>query len=69
MDTRNAFYQAFRELRANGRIGYSVLRDPRARLAACEALRLRAQEDALSHVRRRIVRLQGELLARHWAFS
>lgn len=64
MDTRNAFYQSFRELRANGRIGYSVLRNPLVRLAACEALRLRSQEDSMSLVRRRITRLQIELQAR-----
>lgn len=70
MDTRNAFYQSFRELRANGRIGYSVLRNPRARLAACVAFRLRCEEDALRAVARRIgrVRMERQLRVR-WELS
>ena len=60
MDTRNTFYQAFRELRANGRIGYTVLSNPRCRMAASEVLCARLQEDALQSVRRRIAVLQAE---------
>lgn len=66
MDTKAAYHQAFRELRANGRIGYSVLRNPAARMAASEVLALRPTEDALLAVRRRIALLQAERLLRSY---
>lgn len=55
MSARDLFHQAWRELRANGRIGYAVLRAPRMRYAAVECLRMRLERDSLDAVRQRIV--------------
>lgn len=48
MSFRTDYAQAFREARANGRIGYSLLRNPRARMAAAEVLCLRMHGDSLN---------------------
>jgi predicted acetyltransferase len=51
MTFRESYKQAFREARANGRIGYSLLRNPRARMAATETLRMRLDRDGLTKFR------------------
>jgi hypothetical protein len=51
---KQTFKQAFRELRADGRIGYTKL-SPRARFAAIECLRMRLEGDELAAVRSRLV--------------
>ena len=52
MTFRDDYLQAFREARANGRIGYRVLNNPRARMAAAEVLCLRMHGDELDAFRR-----------------
>lgn len=49
---RDDYLQAFREARANGRIGYRVLNNPRARMAASETLCMRLHGDGLDSFRR-----------------
>lgn len=51
MSFRDDYLQAFREARANGRIGYRVLRNPRARMAAAEVLCMRLHGDHLDAFR------------------
>lgn len=54
MTPREIFRQAYRELRAGGRIGYSRLCAPRMRNAAIEVLRMRQERDDTSAARQRI---------------
>ena len=56
---RSDYQQAFREARAGGRIGYRILRNPRARMAAAEALCLRLHDDELTAFRRRFAYCGG----------
>jgi len=51
MTFRDDYLQAFREARADGRIGYRVLNNPRARMAAAEVLCLRMHGDGLDAFR------------------
>lgn len=51
MTFRDDYKQAFREARANGRIGYRRLNNPRARMAAGEVLCLRMHGDGLDSFR------------------
>lgn len=55
MTARELFHQAWRELRANGSIGYARLNAPHMRDAAVQCLRMRLERDALAAVRQRIV--------------
>lgn len=53
MSFRDDYLQAFREARAKGRIGYRVLNNPRARMAAAEVLCMRLElSDGLFRFRR-----------------
>lgn len=54
MDAKQTFKQAWRELRANGRIGYTAFNAPRMRMAAIEALRERSSGDNLDGARQRL---------------
>ncbi len=59
MNFRDDYLQAFREARANGRIGYRVLNNPRARMAASEVLCLRLHGDGLDTFRREFAYCNG----------
>ncbi len=59
MSFRDDYLQAFREARANGRIGYRILNNPRARMAAAETLCLRMVVDGLWSFRREFAYCEG----------
>jgi len=62
MSSSNALrLTAYREARANGRIGYLRLGDPRARMAAAESLRCRLDSDETALARKRYTTLEADL--------
>jgi hypothetical protein len=61
MNQQQRFQQAYREARANGRIGYLRLGDPRARMAAAESLRCRLDSDETALARKRYTTLEADL--------
>jgi hypothetical protein len=61
MDTRQAYYRAYHEIRANGSDGYQVLRNALARAAACQAFRNRLESDEIALARRRYTDMEFDL--------
>ena len=55
MNAKQKFRQAWRELRANGRIEYTVMTSPQMRMAAIDALRQRVGGDTLDGARSRLI--------------